>query len=149
MTEATTSGQEALSQRIADIVLWFEQLTPTSLSNIDRIYAPAARFIDPFNDVTGVRRVEAVYRHMFATLEAPRFVVETRMGEGRNAFLVWRCEFALRGTPRCIRGASHLLLDEHGLIVSHVDYWDAAAQVYEQLPVLGSVLRWIKQRLAI
>jgi hypothetical protein len=28
----------------------------------------------------------------------------------------------------------------------HRDYWDAAEELYEKLPVLGSVMRWLKAR---
>jgi hypothetical protein len=28
----------------------------------------------------------------------------------------------------------------------HRDYWDAAEELYEKLPVVGSVMRWLKRR---
>jgi hypothetical protein len=33
-----------------------------------------------------------------------------------------------------------------GLVTLHRDYWDAAEELYEKLPVVGSVMRWLKQR---
>jgi steroid delta-isomerase len=27
----------------------------------------------------------------------------------------------------------------------HRDYWDAAEELYEKLPVLGALMRWLKQ----
>jgi steroid delta-isomerase len=32
--------------------------------------------------------------------------------------------------------------------LSHRDYWDAAGELYEQLPVIGSLMRWLKRRIA-
>jgi steroid delta-isomerase len=29
----------------------------------------------------------------------------------------------------------------------HRDYWDAAEELYEKIPVLGSILRWLKSKL--
>ncbi|WP_269533298.1 nuclear transport factor 2 family protein [Chitinimonas sp. BJYL2] len=142
------SEQAQLDTRFNEIVAWFEQLTPASLASIDQVYASQARFVDPFNQLIGIDRVAQVYAHMFATLTGPRFIVDERVVRGRTAFLVWRFEFGLNGKPRSIQGGTHLTLDEQGLISSHVDYWDAAAQVYEHVPVLGSLLRWIKRRLA-
>jgi len=43
-------------------------------------------------------------------------------------------------------GASHLLLDADGRITSHRDYWDAAEELYEKLPVLGALMRILKRR---
>lgn len=138
-----------MSEQLDQIVTWFESLTPASLDDIASIYAPDALFKDPFNELLGIARIGDVYRHMFATLDTPRFVVEQRISEGLQAFLVWRFEFGLRGRAMTIRGGTHLLLDETGRIVNHRDYWDAAEELYERLPVLGTVLRWIKRRLAI
>jgi len=47
-----------------------------------------------------------------------------------------------------VRGSSHLKLAADGRIAWHRDYWDAAEELYEKLPVLGSLMRWLRQRLA-
>ena len=47
-----------------------------------------------------------------------------------------------------MRGASHLVLDPQGLIVLHRDYWDAAEELYEKLPVVGALMRWLRRRAA-
>jgi len=31
-------------------------------------------------------------------------------------------------------------------VAVHRDYWDAAEELYEKLPVLGSLMRWLKRR---
>jgi hypothetical protein len=31
-------------------------------------------------------------------------------------------------------------------VSEHRDYWDAAEELYEQIPVLGAVMRWLKRR---
>ncbi len=36
-----------------------------------------------------------------------------------------------------MRGATHLVLDDQGLITLHRDYWDAAEELYEKLPAAG------------
>ena len=45
-----------------------------------------------------------------------------------------------------IEGSSYLQLNAQGLITLHRDYWDAAQELYEKLPVLGSLMRWLKRR---
>jgi hypothetical protein len=35
------------------------------------------------------------------------------------------------------------------LIVLHRDFWDAAQQVYEKIPLLGSVVRMIRRKLSL
>ncbi|WP_413888997.1 hypothetical protein [Candidatus Aalborgicola defluviihabitans] len=33
-----------------------------------------------------------------------------------------------------------------GRILDHRDYWDAAEELYEKLPLLGGLMRWLKRR---
>jgi hypothetical protein len=37
-------------------------------------------------------------------------------------------------------------LDEAGRITVHRDYWDAAEELYEKLPLVGRLMRWLKRR---
>ena len=39
----------------------------------------------------------------------------------------------------------HILADD-GRIRLHRDYWDAAEELYEKLPVLGHLMRWLRRR---
>jgi hypothetical protein len=49
-------------------------------------------------------------------------------------------------TIQTVRGATHLLLDGQGQVTLHRDYWDAAEELYEKLPVVGGLMRWLKAR---
>jgi hypothetical protein len=133
--------------RIADT---FQTLTPAGVAALGTIYAPDARFKDPFNEVRGLAEIQRVFRHMYASLETPRFVVTGSIVQGAQCFLTWEFHFAFRhfkrGRAQCITGGSHLVLDGEGRITLHRDYWDAAEELYEKLPVVGSLMRWMKRR---
>jgi hypothetical protein len=87
---------------------------------------------------------------MYIQLEAPRFVIDQRIIDGRQCFLTWEFRFNFRRfKPRIeqvISGSSHLVLDDAGRITLHRDYWDAAEELYEKLPVVSSLMRWLKKR---
>lgn len=135
---------------VAGITRWFESLTPGSLAQLEAFYAPDARFKDPFNDVRGVSAITQIFEHMFVALHEPRFVVKQQIVDGAQAFLVWEFRFRFKRvdtvTEQLIRGGSHLTLTEDGRISEHRDYWDAAEELYEKLPVVGGVMRWLKRR---
>ena len=128
----------------------YEQLTPAKLKQLDQYYASNARFKDPFNEVEGIAAIAGIFEHMFATLDAPRFVVTASMAQGEAAFLVWEFHFRFRRwnqqTDQCIQGATHVHFDKQGLVVLHRDYWDAAEELYEKLPALGVLMRWLRRR---
>ena len=137
------------SLRYREIADWFEQLSPQTLNDIEQIYAPTTRFIDPFNDLNGCRDTRRVFQHMFDTLDDPRFVVKRIASNGSYGFMTWDFYFSLKGRPQSISGCTEFELNDEGLIVLHRDYWDAAAQVYEQIPVLGAFLRFLRRKLAL
>jgi hypothetical protein len=59
----------------------------------------------------------------------------------------WDFSFVARGKTQMIHGVTHFELDAQGLITLHRDYWDAAEELYEKIPVLGALMRWLKGRL--
>lgn len=135
---------------VAAIAAFFETLTPASLSGIGFVYAHDARFKDPFNEVQGLAAIERVYLHMFETLQEPRFAVTGRVLQGNECFLTWKFSFRFQrirpATLQTVHGCSHLVLDERGRIAAHRDYWDVAEELYEKIPGLGTLMRWLKQR---
>lgn len=134
--------------RIAQVVRFFEQLQPLDLARLELLYAEHARFKDPFNDVTGVAAIRAVFEHLFRSLDAPRFEVRDIVADGDRAWLTWDMHFRFHrsATPQRVHGASLLHFDAQGRILLHRDYWDAAQELYEKLPLIGSVMRWLRRR---
>ncbi|MCX7893052.1 MAG: nuclear transport factor 2 family protein [Burkholderiales bacterium] len=130
------------------VVAWFETLSPESLARIGSIYAPDARFKDPFNDVRGTEAIRRVFAHMFVQVADPRFRVTERWQHERGALLLWDFTFRSRGATHTVRGASHLGFASDGRIAWHRDYWDPAEELYEKVPVLGALVRALKRRLA-
>jgi hypothetical protein len=139
-----------MNDPVQDIVVFFETLTPASVAHCGDIYAADAHFKDPFHSVHGVPAIQAIYQHMFTALQAPRFVVRERITQGGQCFLTWDFHFRFKNNPpgvaHTIHGGSHLRLDASGRITLHRDYWDAAEELYEKLPVVGGLMRWLKRK---
>ncbi len=134
--------------RLQRVIAFFEGLRREDLPRLAELYAADARFKDPFNDVQGLAAIERIFAHMFEALEAPRFEVKSALAEGHQAFLTWDFVFALRGRAMRIHGGSHLVFGTDARIALHRDYWDAAEELYEKLPLLGGLMRWLRRRLA-
>lgn len=135
---------------VAGITRWFESLTPQSVGQLAAFYTADARFKDPFNEVRGVPAIARIFEHMFEALHEPRFIVTQQLVDGTQVFLVWEFRFRFKRfdtvTEQVIRGGSHLTLAEDGRISEHRDYWDAAEELYEKLPGLGVLMRWLKRK---
>lgn len=139
-----------MAERTEAVVHFFENLQRSELSRLGQIYAPQARFKDPFNEVQGVTQIEAIFEHMYRSLEQPHFYVTERVLQGRQCFLVWDFRFRFqRFSPaqwQTVHGSSHLRFDEQGLVEYHRDYWDAAQELYEKLPAVGTLMRWLRRQ---
>lgn len=136
--------------RLDELVDFYETLTLDGLGRIDTLYAPDARFKDPFNDVRGVPGIANVFHHMFATVDAPRFVVLGQFADGREAMIRWRFTCITRGRggrELSFDGSTHLCFDDDGRVIAHGDYWDPAEALYEHLPLVGGLMRFLRRRL--
>ena len=135
---------------VARIVHFFEALQPADVARMGEFYTAEAWFKDPFNEARGLAEVQRVFNHMYVALDQPHFVVTGQLVDGAQCFLTWNFVFRFkRFSPavwQTVRGGSHLQLNADGLITSHRDYWDAAEELYEKLPVVGSLMRWLKRR---
>jgi hypothetical protein len=145
-----TIDAQATPDPVASLVAYFENLSPQSMAQLGQHYTAQARFKDPFNDVTGLPEIARIFKHMFVALIGPRFVVTQQVCQGAQCFLTWEFRFQFRayhkGEEQVILGASHLVFDAQGLVTLHRDYWDAAEELYEKLPLVGSLMRWLKRR---
>ncbi len=132
------------------LCVWFESLSPQTLDRLGEFYTVDARFKDPFNEVWGIQSITRIFEHMFHSLHEPRFIVTQRVVDGAQCFLVWEFRFRFKRfdtrTEQVVRGGSHLQLAADGRINDHRDYWDAAEELYEKLPVVGGLMRWLKKR---
>ena len=135
---------------IDHLCIWFESLSPDTLARLGEFYTADARFKDPFNEVQGIPAITRVFEHMFHSLSEPRFVVTGRLVDGAQCFLTWEFRFRFLRfdtvTQQVVRGGSHLRLTPDGRVSNHRDYWDAAEELYEKLPVLGGLMRWLRKK---
>lgn len=133
-------------QRVID---FFQTISTDNTHALTRIYTDDVWFKDPFNEVRGIEAVRHIFTHMFEQVDQPRFVVTHSVLQDEQAFLTWDFLFRMKrfsSEEQCIRGATHLRFAAEGRVSYHRDYWDAAEELYEKLPVVGRLMRWLKAR---
>jgi hypothetical protein len=137
-------------QATQNLATFFETLSPQSVAQLHTVYHAQATFKDPFNEVQGLPEIERIFRHMYVALDQPHFVITAQLVDGAQAFLTWEFRFRFKRfdttTWQTVRGGSHVVFDGEGMATMHRDYWDAAEELYEKLPVVGGLMRWFKKR---
>jgi len=142
----------ARSKTLQDFVDYWQSLTPEKVAMLGDFYTEAAYFRDPFNAVTGIEPIRHIFADMFVRLDEPRFTIVETIEQEHSALLIWDFDFRIRtfrpDVPRRIHGTSHIRFSGDGRVEYHRDYWDAAGELYEQLPLVGGLMRFLRKRMA-
>ncbi|WP_421203346.1 nuclear transport factor 2 family protein [Aeromonas enteropelogenes] len=140
-----------MDEPLARFVALYQQLDRQQLHRLSEVYADEVIFIDPAHRIEGLAALSDYFAALYQRLAYCRFVITSQQQQGRQAWLGWTMTFShprLRGgKPVTVEGATRLELDEEGKVCLHRDYFDLGAMLYEQLPLLGSLVRTIKGRL--
>jgi hypothetical protein len=135
---------------VTDYARFYETLGPeTPLETYRLFFDEAAYFEDPFHAFEGVENIYLMFQKMYDTLSDPLFRVDEIVESGDIAYLKWVFDYRLSpgGKPLQIVGTSRVEM-KAGKVISHVDFWDAGQQVYEQIPLLGTFIRFVKRKIA-
>ena len=128
---------------------FFRLLHQADLSQLRRFYAETVRFKDPVHEIRGLVELEDYYTSMCADLTDCRFEFLDEMVSDSTAYLKWEMHFKhprLGNRLISVRGVSHLRWSDK--IEFHEDFYDMGEMLYDQLPLLGNVTRWLRLRLA-
>jgi len=135
--------------RTQQVIDQFKSLNQQSVCQLINLYASDALFKDPFNEVRGHVAIKHIFMHMFTQVNNPKFVIKSVLENSSQTCLTWEFLFQLKSSPNkieLIRGCTWFTFNERDLIIEHRDYWDAAEELYEKLPLIGSLMKWLKKR---
>tara|TARA_B100000700_G_C14438597_1_gene575977 strand:+ start:101 stop:520 length:420 start_codon:yes stop_codon:yes gene_type:complete len=127
---------------------FLENMTKNNVDELSIYITKSVKFSDPFHDVTGNDKMIGVFVNMFENFSNVEFKVVDEANNNMITFWKWRLAASFRGSELKIEGTSFLKFDKHGLVLEHIDYWDAASLFYERLPIIGLLLGHIRRRIA-
>ena len=115
------------------------------------IFAEQVHFKDPFNETYDLASLQKIFRHMFTTLQQPKFTVLHTAGAGKTGYLDWQFDFNLKpeGKAQQIKGLSKILINDQQQVIAHIEYWDAGEFVYSKVPILRNLVGLVNRRLSV
>ncbi|MEX3073470.1 nuclear transport factor 2 family protein [Vibrio alginolyticus] len=135
---------------IGSVVEVYQKLDKQNLHLLEEIYHPDVVFEDAAHRLEGRAALYDYFQSLYANVNRCDFVIDEQQQVGDTGFLTWRMELQhpklQNGAPILVNGASHLKFSQ-GQVIYHRDYFDLGEMLYENLPLLGSVIRLVKQRL--
>jgi steroid delta-isomerase len=135
----------------AAYIRFYETLTPAGLDALSSVVHEEILFRDPFNEVRGLAAYRGILASMFDAAPDISFAVKHCAYDGDVCYLRWDSTAtvkALGRDPWVVQGMSELTFADDGRILAHIDFWDAASQFYERVPIVGGLIRLIRRRVA-
>ncbi len=129
---------------------FYETLSPSAKrEDYGVFFDKNSEFSDPFQSVKGLGAIYNIFLNMYTSLHNPRFIVDEVVCSDDVAYIRWRFYYSMSESAKAdsFTGVSRVTFTPSAKIKSHIDYWDAAEHVYEKIPLLGAVLRYIKRKI--
>jgi limonene-1,2-epoxide hydrolase len=127
----------------------FENLDPSQLDQLRKLYATDVCFEDPLQGIQGLDALISRFEKMYSNIEHCRFKFHHSIVSSDGLFLSWTMLIRHRLINKAelihVEGASYLK-HRNGRIYYHRDYFDLGAMVYENVPILGLFIHSIRGR---
>lgn len=126
----------------------YQNLNKDNLIRLKEVYSDDIQFIDPIHEVNGIDALINYFENLYQNMEQCQFQIKQVIEQQGEACLVWSMHYSHKkiknGQKICVDGCSHISFSNK--IDRHRDYLDLGQMLYEQLPLLGPVIKTIKKR---
>jgi len=145
MQPGSTEEKEAVARFVDFYRVFSAEVIKKSLRGL---YAKDAYFRDGFKEVVGIEAMEDYFLNSAEGVSSCTFDIREMAVHEGNYYFRWVMDLSMKRSPddpiRTV-GMSHVRFNRSGKVSFHQDYWDTGA-VYEKIPVMGMVIRWIKAK---
>ncbi len=150
-TEKESTEKESYPQWLTNFIKVYQQLNKNNLNMLPNLYHPDIHFQDPVHHIHGLKKLTTYFELMYAQTTHCQFQIDQVIFNGKRAAVYWTMKYR---HPRLNHGNTitvegHTLVSgEENLVRYHRDYLDMGAMVYEHAPILGRLVRFLKNRLS-
>lgn len=148
-----------MNELVEQLIRLYTQFDEQKLASLSDVYASDVTFTDPVHSTEGLEALEQYFRSTLSGTTQCCFHFQPPIVLNRQAVLEWRMDYShpklRKGQKLCLMGISTLEAAPEKAtsgagqmrIVSHRDYYDLGAMLYEHVPILGRVVTSLKERL--
>ena len=147
-----TAGSVEEVQAIARFTDFLREWDPETIAdNVRSVYASEAYFNDTIKEIHTNEHIAHYLAESLGATEMVRIEVMDVARSGVDYYFRWVMDIKFRdlnnGAWTRSEGMSQIRFDREGKVLLHRDFWDAAGGLFAYMPVVGSLLKWIKGRL--
>lgn len=134
---------------VDQFIRYFEDFSQDKLSQMDVLFSENFVFVDPVQRLSGLNSYKLYLSSLYENTKSCAFTVQQYDVIDDSAWIIWRmdCVHSRLNGGRAFQldGVTHLKFDRR--ITYQRDYYDLGALIYENIPLLGRLIRWLKQRM--
>lgn len=154
-TASTASAAQAVeSQHLASesFKTLYGNFNEATLDRLPEIYSEDVYFQDPITRIRGVEQLRTHFASTMNGLIACEFIFDSEYGDASQMTYEWRMKYAHkklnRGRMLVLYGVSIVKFGDDSKVNFHRDYYDMGEMIYENAPILGPIVRFLKKRLS-
>ncbi len=136
---------------LSNFVKIYQTLSTNNLELLETIYHNEVTFIDPIHELKGFDNLFQYFQDLYENLISCEFVISNVIAQEDQAAIYWTMSYQHpklnKGNVINVTGSSYIKGHEDKVIY-HRDYLDLGSMLYEQLPVLGKLIKLIKNKAA-
>ncbi|MFB1000168.1 MAG: nuclear transport factor 2 family protein [Colwellia sp.] len=149
-----TFSQHRLTERplwLINFQKTYQTLSTDNLELLSTIYHQDVIFIDPIHELKGFDKLFEYFKNLYENLNFCEFVINNVITQEDQAAIYWTMSYQHpklnKGNVVIVMGSSHIKGYEDKVIY-HRDYLDLGSMLYEQIPLFGKLIKFIKKKAA-
>lgn len=126
----------------------YKNLNADNVPIVEAIYEEGVIFIDPFHEIKGVRNLVPYFEKLYRNIESCKFDFLNEYSLESSAMITWIMTFSHKSLGKkqiVVPGSTEIHFNEK--IYYHRDYFDAGKMVYENVPLVGPAVNYIKRKM--
>ncbi|XOV78532.1 MAG: nuclear transport factor 2 family protein [Aestuariibacter sp.] len=128
----------------------YTELTSDSVARLNEVYSDDIVLVDPVGRHSGLDSLRLYFDNLLSNNQQCQFKVHQHIIADGCGTVTWTMHYQhpklANGKPLTLDGVSELHISADRITYQR-DYYDMGEMIYEHLPVLGFVLRQIKNRM--
>lgn len=126
---------------------YFASMDLNDDSVMSEIYAEHIEFQDPVHRISGLSELKSYFSRLNKNLLEGSFKFTDESIIDDKVYLTWEMNLRLKKPRKKVQaqGISVLLITDK--VISHRDYFDAGELFYENIPILGGIIKALKKRI--
>lgn len=150
--QAQKTERAPKTEKAQKVEKFFNGLNKDSMHLLDDFYDERVIFVDPLGEHSGIEEIRAYYSKLYENVISIEFEFTDHIESANKLVSFWTMRFRSRG----LRGGELIEVEGNSVfefgreskkVIYHRDYFDMGEFIYENVPLVSSLVHYVKRRL--